>query len=106
MGDQATATKTLNQDGIVIKELPGTDNQITLQVLFKGKPLAKNEFKLYVSDLWSKTIETDEKGEVSFSLPWNTKYTMETTFEERVPGTFNGKEYEFIWHCATYFISK
>ncbi|HAF78230.1 MAG TPA: DUF4198 domain-containing protein [Maribacter sp.] len=106
VGDQATATKTLNQDGIVIKELPGTDNQITLQVLFKGKPLAKNEFKLYVSDLWSKTIETDENGEVSFSLPWNTKYTMETTFEERVPGTFNGKEYEFIWHCATYFISK
>ena len=48
----------------------------------------------------------NEKGEVSFSLPWNTKYTMETTFEERVPGTFNGKEYEFIWHCATYCISK
>ena len=105
VGNKISDTKTLNEDGIVIKELVNKDDEIKLQVLFKGKPLAKNEFKIYVSDLWSKTLETDENGEVSFSLPWNTKYTMETIYEERVPGTYNGKDYEFVWHCATYCIN-
>ncbi|WP_405380871.1 DUF4198 domain-containing protein [Maribacter sp. LLG6340-A2] len=105
VGNKISETKTLNEDGIVIKELANEDDEIKLQVLFKGKPLAKNEFKIYVSDLWSKTLETDENGEVIFSLPWNTKYTMETIYEERVPGTYNGKDYEFVWHCATYCIN-
>tara|TARA_R110000765_G_scaffold67270_1_gene130028 strand:- start:2228 stop:2947 length:720 start_codon:yes stop_codon:yes gene_type:complete len=106
VGNIIADTKTLNTDGIVIKELKSTNGEIKLQVLFKGKPLTKNEFQIYVSDLWSKTLETDDNGEVSFQLPWNSKYTMETVYEERVPGSYNGKDYEFVWHCATYCINQ
>ncbi|WP_047246167.1 DUF4198 domain-containing protein [Maribacter thermophilus] len=106
VGADYTDTKPTNDQGIAIKELKSDTNEIRLQVFFKGQPLAKNELKIYVSDLWSKTIETDAQGIVRFLLPWKTKYTMETTYEERIPGSYNGKEYEFIWHCATYCINQ
>ncbi|MBA4746839.1 MAG: DUF4198 domain-containing protein [Muricauda sp.] len=99
-------TKTANPEGIVVKQLENDGEEIKLQVVYKGKPLAKNELKVYVSDLWSKTLYTDDNGEVSFALPWNTKYIVETTTKEEIPGTYNGDDYEFIWHCATYCIKR
>ena len=68
--------------------------------------MAKNELKIYVADLWSKTLETDDHGIVTFKKPWETKYIIETTFEERVPGIYKGEAYEFIWHCGTYCIQQ
>ena len=99
-------TTTANPKGIVVKQLKSDDEEIKLQVLYKGEPIAKNELKVYVSDLWSKTLYTDDNGEVSFTLPWDTKYIVETTTKEEIPGTYNGDDYEFIWHCATYCIKR
>ncbi len=75
-------------------------------VLFKSKPLADQEVVIYISDLWSKKLTTDENGEVRFKLPWDkTLYTVETTYNEDVPGKYEGRDYDFIWHCATYAIA-
>lgn len=104
VGKKANETVALNKNGITIKDVSKTPNQVKLQVLYKNAPLAKNEVKVFISDLWSKTLETDENGYVSFKLPWKTKYLIETTKKEEVPGTFKGEDYEFIWHCATYTI--
>lgn len=95
-------TKTANPEGIVVKQLENDSDEIKLQVLYKGEPITQNELKVYVADLWSKTLYTDDNGEVSFALPWNTKYIVETTTKEEIPGTYNGEDYQFIWHCATY----
>ena len=99
-------TKAENPEGIVVKQLENDGKEIKLQVLYKGEPIPKNELKVYVADLWSKTLYTDDNGEVSFALPWDTKYIVETTTKEEIPGTYNGEEYEFIWHCATYCIKQ
>lgn len=99
-------TKAANPEGIVVKQLENDGDEIKLQVLYKGEPLAENEFKVYVADLWSKTLYTNDNGEVSFALPWDTKYIVETTIKEEIPGTYNDEDYEFIWHCATYCIIK
>ncbi|MHA7865029.1 DUF4198 domain-containing protein [Flagellimonas marinaquae] len=99
-------TQVANPEGIVVKELEQDGEETKLQVWYKGQPLANNELKVYVADLWSKTLYTDDNGEVSFALPWETKYIVETTTKEEIPGTYNGKEYEFIWHCATYCITR
>lgn len=99
-------TQTANSEGIAVKQLANDGDEIKLQVLYKGKPIAQNELKVYVADLWSKTMYTDANGEVSFALPWNTKYIVETTTKEEIPGTFNGEDYQFIWHCATYCMIK
>ena len=105
IGDRPSyGTAVENPQGLVIKQLGSPGEDIRLQVLYKGKPLVKNEFKVFVSNRWSKTLETDNEGMVRFSLPWKTTYTMETTFSEKVPGTYKGEDYEFIWHCATYAI--
>ncbi|UOB16518.1 DUF4198 domain-containing protein [Abyssalbus ytuae] len=104
VGKDKHDTVIQNEKGITVKHISGSDEDVKLQVIYKNKPLAKNEVKIYVADLWSKTLETDENGFVSFKLPWETKYIIETTHKEEVPGKFKGKEYEFIWHCATYTI--
>ncbi|MDY0779980.1 DUF4198 domain-containing protein [Tenacibaculum sp. IB213877] len=102
VGNKNENTATLNDTGIVIKEIATSTEEKKLQVLYKNKPLVKNEVKVFVTDLWSKTLHTDKDGFVSFKLPWKTKYTIETTTKEEVPGKYNGKDYQFIWHCATY----
>ncbi len=104
VGKVSGETAALNANGITVKDVSEGKDEVKLQVLYKDKPLVKNEFKVYVADLWTKTLETDENGFVSFKKPWKTKYIIETTFEERVPGIYKGEDYEFIWHCTTYCI--
>ena len=93
-----------NPDGLSLVRLPDENESAVFRVLYKGEPLVKNEVTVFVTDLWSKTIYTDEEGLISFKLPWNEKYILEVTSKEEVPGTYNGRDYEFIWHCATYCI--
>ncbi|XCF05631.1 DUF4198 domain-containing protein [Tamlana crocina] len=104
VGKNSNETVATNDSGIVVKDVSKNKNEVKLQVLFKNEPLAKNELKVFVSDLWSKTLETDENGYVTFNLPWETKYIVETTKKEEVPGKYKGEDYDFIWHCATYSI--
>lgn len=107
--EKPSQVSSQNPDGLTIidvsKKAHQQEGEVTLKVLFKGEPLAKNEFTVFVSDLWAKKLETNENGEVTFKLPWKMKYVMEATYSEKVPGKFNGKDYEFIWHCATYSIN-
>ncbi|MFH6602135.1 DUF4198 domain-containing protein [Maribacter algicola] len=101
VGEVGNGTIAQNEKGITLKHVPISEGEVKLQILYQNKPLPKNEVKVYVADLWSKTLETDEDGFVSFKLPWKTKYIVETTIKEEVPGTYRGKDYEFIWHCVT-----
>ncbi|WP_420583375.1 DUF4198 domain-containing protein [Reichenbachiella sp.] len=104
IGEKEADTTAQNEEGIALQRLVSEDG-IKLLVTYQGKPLAENEVKVFVADQWSKTLETDENGVVSFQLPWQTKYIVETTIKEEVPGQFRGKDYEFIWHCATAYIN-
>lgn len=104
VGKKLQNTIASNKNGITIKNVSTDNKEVKLQVLFKNKALAKNEVKVFVADQWSKTLETDENGFVSFKLPWNTKYIVETTLKEEVPGIYKNEKYEFIWHCVTYSI--
>lgn len=104
VGNAKGQTKAWNDKGITVRDISKSKNEVQLQVLYKNKPLAKNEVKIFVSDLWSKTLETDENGLISFKLPWQTKYILETTTKEEVPGEYKGEPYQFIWHCVTYCI--
>lgn len=104
VGSETNTTPPANPEGLAVTKIPAQGADIRLQVLYKGEPLPNNEVTVYVSDLWSKTLETDAEGTVSFNLPWKTKYIVETTLKEEVPGSYRGKEYQFIWHCATFCI--
>ena len=106
VGNTKKASK-VTEEGLSIKEIPTENEEKILQVYYQGSPIQEQEVKIYVSDLWSKTLTTDSEGKISFKLPWNTKYTVETTKNENIPGTYRDEDYEFIWHCATYcFLEK
>jgi hypothetical protein len=106
VGGTPSAIQTTNAEGIEIIDLGNApfavNGEVKLQVLFKGKPLVKNELVLSIDGQWTKKLWTGEDGTVSFKLPWNTLYTAEAIYDEKTPGSFNGKEYQYIWHCATY----
>lgn len=104
VGANKNETVALNETGITVKDISDSNDEIKLQVLYKNEILPENEVKIFVSDLWSKTLETDEIGIVSFKLPWNTKFIIETTHKEEVPGIYKNESYQFIWHCVTYTI--
>jgi len=106
VGEKVADTAALNPDGLTIvdatKKLSAHKAETTLTVLYKGQPIKETEITIFVADQWSKKLTTDDNGTVKFTLPWNTKYVAEVTKKEEVPGTYNGKEYQFIYHCATY----
>lgn len=109
VGKKVVNSAASNEAGLVVvnasEEKAVKDSPVTLKVLYKGTPIAEQEVTIFVSDLWSKKLTTNEEGIVTFTLPWETKYTVETTKKEETPGSYKGKEYEFIWHCATYCIA-
>ncbi|MBL3658452.1 DUF4198 domain-containing protein [Fulvivirga sediminis] len=108
VGSEVKSSATTNDSGLTIvnasTEKAKANAEVSLQVLYKGEPVSEQEVDIYIADLWSKKLTTNEKGIVTFKLPWATKYTVETTRKEETPGTYKGKDYEFIWHCATYCI--
>ena len=103
-----TETAAINPDGIAIvdvsKKIASENSEVTLKIVYKGAVLKEKEVDVFVKDLWSKKVKTDENGLVKFKLPWNTQYVVEVSNKEEVPGTYNGKAYQFIYHSATYTI--
>jgi len=108
VGGNATETAAINPEGITIvdvsKKQALENGEVTLRILYKGTVAKEKEVDLFVKDLWSKKLKTDAEGLIKFNLPWNTKYIAEVTAKEEVPGQYNGKEYQFIWHSSTYTI--
>ena len=108
VGNKPAETAAVNPEGLTIVDLTKKQHkekgETVLKVLYKGQPVKDQEVTVFISDLWSKKVYTDENGQIKFSLPWKTKYILEVTRKEEVPGTYNGKDYQFVWHCATYAI--
>lgn len=108
VGSKATATAAINPEGITIVDITNKEHkengEVILKILYKGAIVKEKEVDLFVRDLWSKKVKTDADGLVKFNLPFNTKYIIEVTNKEEIPGKYNGKDYQFIWHSATYAI--
>ena len=108
VGTKANETANNNPEGLTLidvsKSLHKVNGEVTLKVVYKGKALKDKEVDVILKDHWTKKVKTDAEGLIKFSLPWNTNYVVEVTNKEEVPGTYNGKEYQFIWHSTTYAI--
>ena len=82
------------------------NNGNLLRLSFKGKPLARTEIVIIAPSGWEKHLRTDEKGEVSFSLPESGLYVVEAKYELRNPGEFEGKAYVVESHRVTLSLYK
>lgn len=108
VGGKPGETAAANNEGMSIvditKKVHADKGEAAFKILYKGQPLKDAEVSVFITDQWSKKVYSDENGVIKFSLPWGVKYIMEVTKKEEVPGKYNGKDYEFVWHCATYTI--
>lgn len=108
VGNKPNETAAINPEGITIVDVSKKEllenGEVTLKILYKGEILKEKEVDLFVKDLWTKKIKTDANGLVKFNLPFKTKYIIEVTNKEEVPGKYNGKDYQFIFHSSTYTI--
>lgn len=93
-----------NSTGLAIVDKSTTTREVNLCILYNDKPLADCEVEIFLPEQWKKSMKTDENGRISFKTPWKATYLVEATRKEEVPGTYNGQDYEFIWHCVTYAI--
>jgi uncharacterized GH25 family protein len=57
------------------------------EVVYRGAPLAKAEVSLVAVSGWSLSGTTDDKGEVSFRLPWKGAYALLVRHKDPKPGT-------------------
>lgn len=82
------------------------NNGDLLRLSFMGKPAAKTEIIIIAPNGWEKHLTTDEKGEVSFSLPESGLYVIEAKYEHKNPGEFEGKAYTIESHKVTLSVYK
>ncbi len=106
VGDKrAPKTASANPESITIIDVSTQEDTAKLQVLFKNKPLADKEVTVFIKEDWSKKIKTDSNGVITFSKPFATRYVVEATHEDELPGSYDGVKYQFTWHCAVYTIN-
>jgi uncharacterized GH25 family protein len=56
------------------------------QVVYRGAPLPKAEVSLVAASGWSLSGTTDDKGKVSFRLPWKGTYALLVRHKDATPG--------------------
>jgi hypothetical protein len=69
--------------GVMAMEIvPTSSNGNTLQVLWHGAPLKKQEVEVYGPPKWQKTFTTDDTGQVTITTPWKGRYVLEAIHSE------------------------
>lgn len=66
-----------------------------------GKPLAKAKLKITAPNQWQQELDANDKGEVSFYMPWSGLYVMEVIHLEPAKGSYQGEPYENIRHVSS-----
>ena len=73
----------------------------TLRLTYLGKPVPKTEIVVIAPNGWEKHLQTDEKGEATYSLLEPGLYVIEAKYEMHKPGEFEGKAYAVESHKVT-----
>lgn len=81
---------------------PKVGDEVVIQVLFKGEPLAKAKPLAYAPIGWLKELRTNSKGITRFTPLWPGTYVIDCVYLEKAPGQFERKNYQAIRHRATF----
>jgi uncharacterized GH25 family protein len=82
------------QPKLVLDVVP-TNTSGEFLVVYRGAPLPKAEVSLVAASGWSLTGRTDDKGKLSFKLPWKGTYALLVRHKDPTPGsrkTAQGKD--------------
>lgn len=81
------------------------EDKMVLTVLWKGKPVPNCVVFVRGPKNFAENPKTDEKGKVRFPVKDAGKYQFRTSYEEKVAGKDDGKDYSLIRHHATMLIA-
>lgn len=93
------------QPSLALDILPDPTNPKTLRVYFKQQPLPNAKVLVYAPNQWMQELQADASGDVKISTPWPGRYVLDVIYKERVPGEFQGKQYEAIRHRVTFSLT-
>jgi len=71
--------------------------------LLNKAAFAKQKIAIVNPDGSKQNPETDDKGKFVANTTQKGNYFIEAFTEDKTPGQLNGKDYEKVWHLATYF---
>lgn len=71
------------------------------KVVFKDQPLPKAKVTLITQSGWVKEDYTDDKGLVSFDMPWKGQYVAEASHTDRTPGERGTEKYDGVNYVTT-----
>ncbi|GGI22667.1 DUF4198 domain-containing protein [Pedobacter mendelii] len=72
------------------------------QVIYSKTPFAKQKITLVNAERKAIPTETDADGKFTFKPSQKGNYFFEAYKEDKTAGQSNGKDYEKVWHLATY----
>ncbi len=98
---QAKAGRADTKAGMDLELVPLTANGDRFVLLLRGQPLPKAEIKLAAPPKWARELHTDDKGEVTFVLPWAGRYVAEVTHVETIKGGEGDQAYDRIRHVSS-----
>ena len=106
VGDKTGETVVENPNSISVQNLSESSDVLKIQAMYRGEPMAKTEIVVMVAGGWTKKLKTDENGYAIVKLPYQTTYVMEVTYKEEVAGSFEGVDYNYIWHCCSLSVGR
>ena len=86
--------------------IPTTPNGKEFTLLMRSAPLGKSELTIFAPSKWGKTLSTDEKGRVTFPLPWAGRYVVEIVYFEDKPGGEGDGKYDRTRHISSVSFSE
>jgi len=98
---QAKAGRADTTAGMDLELVPLTANGDTFVLLLRGQPLPKAEVKLAAPPKWACELHTDDKGQVTFVLPWAGRYVAEVIHVETIKGGEGDQAYDRIRHVSS-----
>lgn len=81
----------------------GTKHKI--KILKEGVAAEKERVNISFENGWEQPFRSNNKGEVSFVLPWKGKYIVSYSFSKKEDGIHNGTEYKTDYQTITYIIN-
>ncbi|WP_392447216.1 DUF4198 domain-containing protein [Capnocytophaga canis] len=80
----------------------GQKNKI--KILKEGNVAEKERVNISYENGWGQSFRSNNKGEISFTLPWKGKYIVEYSYSKKETGTHNGADYKSDYQTITYVI--
>lgn len=80
------------------------DTKITFKSFVDQSVTGEKEIEVIAPNGWMKKVYPDDAGKANFTPIWPGKYMVEMIIQDKKKGTFNDKEFEVDFHCATFII--